>query len=123
MDLPIGHRVRSIRQRIGMAQSELARRAGISSQALNALERRGIDPRASVVIALARALHVSSDVLLGLAQELAPDELLPQGEEVDQDGLALLPTPHTSGNAQSYAQYTTTPAPDAPFCAPGPRHE
>jgi transcriptional regulator with XRE-family HTH domain len=47
-----------------ISQAELARRIGISKQAMNAIEGDATDPRASRIVAIAQVLGVSTDVLL-----------------------------------------------------------
>jgi transcriptional regulator with XRE-family HTH domain len=51
-------RLRSYRERVGMTQEQLAKRAGISRVYLAMLETRRQDPRLSVLVKLARALKV-----------------------------------------------------------------
>lgn len=65
----LGKRIRDVRLRYGMSQAELARRIGITPQAMNAIENESVDPRASRVAAIARILRVSSDYLLGLRDD------------------------------------------------------
>ena len=50
----------------GISQQWLAQQAGLSKQALYAIETGEVDPRASRVAKIAKALRVTSDYLLGL---------------------------------------------------------
>ena len=63
----LGEAIRQAREVVGMSQAELARRIGISKNAMNDIETGDADPRASRIRAIALALDVSSDFLLGLA--------------------------------------------------------
>ena len=64
-----GNLVRVIRQSSGLSAPELARRAGISNNALNRLERGLSEPRLSTILALARALGVPPVLLLPLEND------------------------------------------------------
>ena len=66
----LGARIRRTRQRYGMSQAELARRIKISGNSLNKIELGETpDPRASRIKAIAKALGVSTDYLLGCEDE------------------------------------------------------
>lgn len=58
--------LRRLRARSGMTQEELARRAGISRVYLARLEFGQQDPRVSIVVRLAQALDVSTDMLMNI---------------------------------------------------------
>jgi len=60
-----GEALRSAREARGLTQVELARRAGISRQALGALEAGTYQPGVTVAIALARELGDSVEGLFG----------------------------------------------------------
>ena len=62
--MPLGSRIRKAREWAHISQAELARRIGISKQAMNAIEGGHTDPRASRIVAIARKLGVSTDTLL-----------------------------------------------------------
>ena len=62
--MPLGTRIRKVRERAGISQAELARRIGISATSMNAIEGGHTDPRASRIVAIARELGVSTDALL-----------------------------------------------------------
>ena len=63
----LGERLSAVRERRGLTQGEVARRAHLPQQAISRLERgeRG-HVRSDVLARLAIALDVSADVLLGL---------------------------------------------------------
>ena len=65
----LGDRIRLARARVRMTQAELARRIGISTTAMNAIEGGDTDPRASRIRAIADVLEVSTDYLLGRKSE------------------------------------------------------
>ena len=62
--MPLGTRIRKAREHAHISQAELARRIGISSTAMNAIEGGHTDPRASRIVAIAQVLGVSTDTLL-----------------------------------------------------------
>lgn len=64
--MTLGDRIRRARERVGLHQIELARRIGISKNAMNTIEAGDADPRASRIAAIAQELQVSADYLLGL---------------------------------------------------------
>lgn len=49
IDLPTGEDVRKLRQKLGLTQSELARRAGVSQSLIARIEAGDIDPRLSTL--------------------------------------------------------------------------
>lgn len=67
MEATLGERIRQARKARGMSQKFLAAQIGISPTALNQIERGETrDPGVSRIVAIARQLQVSADVLLGL---------------------------------------------------------
>jgi transcriptional regulator with XRE-family HTH domain len=61
--MPLGTRIRKAREQAHISQAELARRIGISKQAMNAIEGGATDPRASRIVAISQELGVSTDAL------------------------------------------------------------
>ena len=66
----IAARVRLARNAAKLTQFELAKETGITTPKLSAIEGGHKDVNARTVALLARALHVSSDYLLGLTDSL-----------------------------------------------------
>jgi transcriptional regulator with XRE-family HTH domain len=63
--MPIGERVKRLRQQRGLTQQALAMKAGLSISAVIHIERGRIpDPRGSTLLALARGLGTTVDDLL-----------------------------------------------------------
>ena len=63
----LGERLNAVRERRGLTQGEVARRAHLPQQAISRLERgERTHVRSDVLARLAIALDVSADVLLGL---------------------------------------------------------
>lgn len=62
--MTLGDRLRQARERVGLSQIELARRIGLSKNAMNSIETGDADPRASWMVAIAQEFGVSTDVLL-----------------------------------------------------------
>jgi transcriptional regulator with XRE-family HTH domain len=69
METNYGARIRLARKRRGLTQHALARRLGLTKQAITQLERGTRQPSADRLVALATVLGVSSDFLLGLDEE------------------------------------------------------
>jgi transcriptional regulator with XRE-family HTH domain len=66
MSSSLGSRIREARLQYGMSQAELARRIGISKNAMNDLEQgKTEDPRLSHIVAIADQLRLSVDALIG----------------------------------------------------------
>jgi molybdate-binding protein/DNA-binding XRE family transcriptional regulator len=65
-------RVRAVRLARGLSQAELARRAGITRQALSAIEAGHYLPNTAVALRLARALGCRVEDLFGLTELPAP---------------------------------------------------
>jgi transcriptional regulator with XRE-family HTH domain len=62
--MTLGDRIRQARERVGLSPIELARRIGLSKNAMNSIEAGDADPRASRIVAIAQELGVSTDALL-----------------------------------------------------------
>jgi transcriptional regulator with XRE-family HTH domain len=61
----VGERLRALRIRRALTQEELAKRAGLSKQAVNRLEVDRAEPRMSSLRKLAKALDVDPSELVG----------------------------------------------------------
>jgi transcriptional regulator with XRE-family HTH domain len=62
---PLGRRVALLREAVNLTQAQLAARAGLSLDAVKAIERgRRPDPRVSTLLRLAAGLCVTVDVML-----------------------------------------------------------
>ena len=59
-----GARLRSLRDEQGLSQNQLADRIGLHLSQLSRIEREASTPTAETLIALARALHTTTDALL-----------------------------------------------------------
>ena len=51
-------RIKAVRKARGLSLAQVAKLAGLHSQAIARAERKGQDPRASTVLAIAKALNV-----------------------------------------------------------------
>lgn len=76
VDLSIGARLRARRRELGLSQSDLARKLGVSFQQVQKYESGANRISASTLIAAARALETSPAWLLG-------DEVPPSAEEAE----------------------------------------
>ena len=68
INVPIGERVRELREAADMTQDQLAKLVGISRPALANIEVGRQDVSTDKIIAFARTLKVSADHLLGLTE-------------------------------------------------------
>lgn len=64
----LGERIRSERLRMAMSLDELANRSGMSKTGLWQIEKGKSEPGAQTIVAIARALDLTSDYLLGVNQ-------------------------------------------------------
>ena len=67
--MTLGDRIRQAREQAGISQAELARRIGISKNAMNTIEGGQSDPRVSRIVAIALVLGVSTDTLLDIQEK------------------------------------------------------
>lgn len=67
--MTLGDRIRKAREQADISQAELARRIGISKNAMNTIEGGQSDPRVSRIVAIARVLGVSTDTLLDIQEK------------------------------------------------------
>jgi transcriptional regulator with XRE-family HTH domain len=109
----VGRRVRRRRRALGLSQDELAARAGISRQAVGALEGGKHLPRVDAALGLARALGTTVEDLLAVGPPPAVPVLggpLPEGGAVRAarvaDHTVIVPLP-TTADGESW------PVPDA----------
>ena len=73
MKSPVGERVRRVRRAQDLTQEQLAARASLSVITISRLEKGTAKAvYADTVVALARALHVSTDYLLGMHEKETP---------------------------------------------------
>lgn len=62
----IGDTIKTLRERAGYSQAELARKLSITRSSVNAWESGLSAPTAVYIVELAKLFHVSSDFILGL---------------------------------------------------------
>lgn len=67
-----GDRLRRIREESNFTQDDLAELLGIGALQINRYENEKTEPSGEVVARLAKALHISSDYLLGLTDDPTP---------------------------------------------------
>ncbi len=74
MSTTLGDRITSLRKGKGLSQTDLAKEADVSREALSKYERNEIIPSVQVAARIAEALGVTLDYLIGNAHELAVDK-------------------------------------------------
>jgi len=62
-------KVKSLREKAGLTQSELAKKVGLTRSAVNAWEMSSAIPSTEIIIKLAKLFKVSTDYLLGVDDE------------------------------------------------------
>ena len=73
MVLNIADRIRYLRDKAGMTQTDLAKRLGISRNAVNAWEMSVSVPTLSNVVEMSRIFHVTTDYLLSISDKVLLD--------------------------------------------------
>jgi molybdate-binding protein/transcriptional regulator with XRE-family HTH domain len=125
-----GTRLRLARQARGFSQQQLAGMAGVSRQAVSAVESGHSDPSLRVALALARALGVTAEELFGPGNlpaampARAVAALGPAGTRVSLapvgEGLVALPlSPEMSAGFLPAGGVVAQPAPGGPAAQPG----
>jgi transcriptional regulator with XRE-family HTH domain len=74
MSTTLGDRITSLRKAKGLSQTDLAKEADVSREALSKYERNEIVPSVQVAARIAETLGVTLDYLIGNAHELAVDK-------------------------------------------------
>ena len=69
----VADRIRGLRERSGMTQTELAKQLGITRSSVNAWEMGISTPSTAYIVELAQLFHVSTDYLLGLSDNVSLD--------------------------------------------------
>ncbi len=64
----LADRIKLLRERAGLTQSELAKSLGLSRSGVNAWEMGLSIPSTQYVVELAKSFHVSTDYLLGMEE-------------------------------------------------------
>lgn len=67
-----GNRLRKIREEARLTQEELAEMIGLGVIQINRYENGKTEPNGEIIANLAKALNISSDYLLGLADDPTP---------------------------------------------------
>jgi len=87
----LGDMVRTAREKIGWSQSELARRAGLTSGHISQIEAgKRLNPRGNVVQAIAQALGISAESLYANQRVMPPEVAALQSAGVPDKNLQEL---------------------------------
>lgn len=70
----MGPRIAALRREAGLSQAELARRIQVSPSAMGMYEQGRREPSGEILVAMARALDVSTDYLLTGIPKSPPEE-------------------------------------------------
>ena len=83
----LAERLRTLREAHGLSQTALAARADLNLGNVNELEhQRKSGVRADTIVALADALHVSTDYLLGVTDTPVPPQKRPRPRKAQPVG-------------------------------------
>lgn len=75
MDLSFGEKIRNLREDIGLNQSELGKKVGMTQRKISYIENNRFEPSIDDIRQLCLFFEVSSDYLLGLPKKLEyPDK-------------------------------------------------
>ena len=89
-----GDRLRQAREARNINQTELAAKAGLQPSAIGHFEKERRKPSFANIRALAKALDVTSDYLLGRTESMAGETTLFRGEEMltsnDRDHIQMM---------------------------------
>jgi len=69
MNDTMAERLTNLREKIGLSQSEVARRLDVNRTTINAYEQNEIKPSLNKLIALADLYHTSTDYILGRTRQ------------------------------------------------------
>ncbi len=86
----LGDRIRRYRIAKGLTQAELAAQIGVPQQTITYYEVRGVSPPPALLVAIADALDVSTDILLGRKKALGDAGAAPTGSVQRQKHLKRL---------------------------------
>lgn len=67
----ISDRIKSLREKAGYSQAQLAKKLDVTRSSVNAWEMDLSTPTSQYVVAMAKLFHVSTDYLLGLESQLS----------------------------------------------------
>lgn len=73
MILKIADRIKYLRDKVGMTQTDLAKRLGISRSAVNSWEMSLSTPSLSNIVEMTKIFHVSADFLLASNDKMTVD--------------------------------------------------
>ena len=82
MEVSIAERIRERRKELGLNQKELAESSELSQMQISRYESGDTQPTARTIIALARALHTTTDWLLGYTDYLPEATLTDEELEI-----------------------------------------
>lgn len=77
----IADKIRYLRDKAGMTQTDLAKRLGISRSAVNSWEMSLSSPSVANIIEMTQIFHVSADYLLSISDKINIDISSLSGEE------------------------------------------
>lgn len=80
----MGSRIRELRKRAGMTQSELASRLGISASAVGMYEQGRREPDNKTIVKLCQLFEVSGDYLIGTSDSTASNGSVEVSEVFDE---------------------------------------
>lgn len=73
MIINVADRIRYLREKSGMTQTDLARRLGISRSAVNSWEMALSSPSLTNIVEMTQIFHVSADYILTLSSQVSLD--------------------------------------------------
>ena len=73
--MAIGDVIRKYRKNLGLTQTEMAARLGVTTPAVNKWENNNSQPDITLLAPIARLLHITTDTLLSFTEDLTEEEI------------------------------------------------
>ena len=71
--MAIGDVIRKYRKNLGLTQTEMAARLGVTTPAVNKWENNNSQPDITLLAPIARLLHITTDTLLSFTEDLTEE--------------------------------------------------
>lgn len=82
--MAIGDVIRKYRKNLGLTQTEMAARLGVTTPAVNKWENNNSQPDITLLAPIARLLHITTDTLLSFTEDLTEEEISHFVEELNE---------------------------------------
>lgn len=92
VDFDFGERLKELRKKAGLTQSQLGERVGLTKSVISFYEQQERSPSPAVIVRLSEIFHVSTDYLLGVERGRTLDisDLTKEQAEILEDLVAAM---------------------------------